>query len=930
MAAGFKISNAFVSVTPDDDGFEPKLRAQVAAATDGVKAVIGLEVRPDAVGPAETTLGEAIAAKLTDSISDTVRDELPPKLETPFRDTGTSSADIFTKAFGQETVKGFGDQGVFGGSLGASLGTGLGDEGKKSGGEFTAKFSESAKDAMMRSTIAEMLAPDSPVGESIVDQGDETGKKAGKKMGESASEGMSPLLIGAFTAAATLGPAAILAGMSVAVVGLGALVVKSNADIQATYQHLASDVGDTLKTATAPLVPAVEASLVEVDSAVKTVAPTLKALFTDAEPDMYVFTQGVTGLAEQFLPRFTQAVNDSRGIVADFSQGLPELGAGLGNFFTGLTVDSQATGRGLQDFESLTGTALGTAGHVIGSFSAAASTALSAVVPAADGVLTVIDKLASPATIGALAGGLAVKQWGSGIQSGLQSVSNGFLNVAAKAEGASGLVGAAGNVAEKASGGFSTMADVMGGPWGIAIGAGVGLLGGFVASMDQSVASASDFTAAIAQDSGQIGSNTESIIQQTLAKSNLNDMSKTLGLTQAQLIEYASGDAKVQQQVAAAYDATTKSLQQSEQAQRVSAGRSGANALNPSAESISKLAQQKAALDAVTTAVAAAVKQDNDQSAALLAAEHATNVFTQQVDAAKIALGTSAQAALVNATALNQTLPVQGRLSAAAINAALAYQQTTTATSAYTSALQALDGTTMSVDQAQNTLAQQMLTAKTSFASNKDSLDKNTQAGIDDRTALVSAAQAITALGTAQYQQTGNINTANKTIQQQIDKFVAATGATGKAKAAIEQYLGSIAKIPANTSTTVHVDTSQASLSLNQLLSQMDQVRSTGVSVASQETHRASGGPAAAGHAYIVGEQRQEMFVAPTDGYIYPSVGQGQQAVAQHNSHVAASSGAPSRGTSGMAPTIIFQGTQYPNVEQMAALHREFATAGAF
>lgn len=921
----FKIADGFVSVTPDDDGFEAKLRAQIAAATDGLKAVVGLEVRPDMADAAEATLGEAIGAKLADSIGETVHEELPANLAPSFKDAGVLGGDIFTKAFGDETVRGFGDQGVFGGSLGASLGTGLGDEGKKSGEEFTAKFSESAKDAMMRSTIAEMLAPDSPVGESIVDQGDETGKKAGKKIGESASEGMSPLLLGAFATAAALGPAAILAGMSVAVVGLGALVVKSNADIEATYQHLATDVGDTLKTATAPLVPAVEASLVEVDSAVKTVAPTLKSLFTDAEPDMFVFTQGVTGLAEQFLPRFTQAVDESRGIVADFSQGLPALGAGAGNFFDGLTTDSQATGRGFQDFEKLTGTALGTTGQVIGSFSAAASTALDAVVPAADGALTVIQKLANPATIGGLAGGLAVKQWGSGIQSGLQSASNGFLNVAAKAEGADGLIGKAGSAAESASGGFGTMADMMGGPWGVAVGAGVGLLGGLVAEMRQGVASASDFTAAVAQDSGQVGANTETIIQQTIAKANLSDLNSQLGVSTATLIAYASGDKAAQEQVTAAYTAKMQA-EQAEGAEKQKSTQITKDGQQAQASETETLYAAKQRLDEVTSAVAQAIAQQNAQTASLQAAEKATNIFTQQVNTAKLALQQQAQTALINATALNETLPVQGQLSQAAIKGALAMQQETTATSGYTSSLTALYGQYGDTSQAQASFTTQLVGLKGQITSGTNAVNLNSKAGSANYTAFEGAATAAQNYAEKLYQQTGSASQADAALQHAVTQIDSAARSAGLSAAQVQKLNVQLFGVKSPGDIKIGVDDSSAVSTLNTLQNQINHIRSTGVSVAPQEAHRASGGPVTAGQAYVVGEQRQEMFVAPTDGYIYPSVGAGQQAVAQHNTQVAKSGAAAAPAMAG-GTTVhqYFSGSSLPSIEQRATMRRELA-----
>jgi hypothetical protein len=431
----FKIATASVEVVPDDSRFEDDLRAAIAAASQGVRAEVGLRLNEDA----PITLNEDVHAAL---------------------DLATENAK-------------------------AKVGLGL------------------------KNDAVEALDADVKAGVELVEADAKVKVSIDPKSAADTQAGLSSLIVGGIAAGAALAPGLILSAASVATVGLGALVVKSNADIQAEYHHLANDVGDALSQATAPLVPAVEASMVQVDQAVDKLRPTLDSLFTNVEPDLDIFTQGLTGAAEQFLPRFDTALNNSRGILQQTMDGLPQLAAGAGNFFVNLTNNAQATGRGFQEFEQLAGTALGTAGQVISSFSAAASSALSAVVPAADGALTVIQKLANPATVGAAAGALAFQQWGSGIQSALQKASDAAVNLGAKADGAGGLLAKMAPAAEGASSGLSKMAGVAGGPWGVAIGAGIGLLSGLAASFHETAASASDFTAAVAQDSGEVGSNTK-------------------------------------------------------------------------------------------------------------------------------------------------------------------------------------------------------------------------------------------------------------------------------------------------------------------------------------------------------------------------------------------------------------------------------------
>ena len=212
------------------------------------------------------------------------------------------------------------------------------------------------------------------------------------------------------------------------------------------------------------------------------------------------------------------------------------------------------------------------------------------------------------------------------------------------------------------------------------------------------------------------------------------------------------------------------------------------------------------------------------------------------------------------------------------------YSAATTGASAYSTALTALNGTTTTLDDAQNSLAQQMLNAKTSFAQNGYSLDLNTQAGINNRDALSAAAKAITQLGTAQYQATGDINKANGTIQDQINQFVKNTGATGKNKDAIYQYLESLAKIPPDVTTTVHVQTN-IDYAYKQVNSLMNYINSqTGfISIGTGTGHgfgaQATGGPTSVSYAAVGGprqnltwinEQGAELVHLPSGATVIP------------------------------------------------------------
>lgn len=741
-------------------------------------------------------------------------------------DTGLARGEASVKAWKQEVAAQLGG----GKSIGEGFGRGLSDgiqDAIPDGGKVADQVTGRLRDARGRfiKTGQDLGAG---LGEGIP-QGVDPGLDAfhakvtakTRDAAKDAADGMSPLLTGAFIAAAQVGPAALLAGTAGAVVGVGALIAKSNVDIQAEYKTLASDVGREMTDAVSPLVPAVQAAMTEADRSIQQIAPDIKGLFTAAEPEVTQFAGGLTGLAGHALPGLTTAIDQSRVIVTRFTGELPTLGTGVGSFFTGLTTDSQSTARGIKDFVDVSSNALGTLGHVAGSASAALSTDFAAVTPVLNGALSAINTVASPATVGGLIGLAGAMKFDPAIAGGLQKISNGFVGIASKAEGATGLVGKAGATAEGAASGFGKMADVVGGPWGVAIGAGVGLLGGLVSTLHQSIATASDFTAAVAQDNGVVGASTTAIIQKKIATLDLNSVQQELGVSESTLIEYAAGEKSAQDQVRAAYNSKIQALQQS-------AKLSDQNT-QATVQSNQAAAGQEAQLhgildsvDQVTTAVRQAIDAQNEQNKAYLAATKSAGIFAGLVDSGTTALQTQANQAAISTVASLQLGTGQAQLGQQLSNVVYNYQLAASGGQAYGNVMTALNGTTSALEDAQNTLAQDTLNASSSFKANKYSLDLSTQAGINNREALSAASKAIIQMGVDQYQASGDINQANATVQTQIEKFVAATGATGKQKKAIEDYLDQITKIPPDVSTDFHANTGPATKALSSLIEKIN------------------------------------------------------------------------------------------------------------
>jgi hypothetical protein len=191
----------------------------------------------------------------------------------------------------------------------------------------------------------------------------------------------------------------------------------------------------------------------------------------------------------------------------------------------------------------------------------------------------------------------------------------------------SGSLGNAGKSAEEAASGFGGMASIMYGPWAMAAYGAMMILPMLGGMFSSNAVTAAQFTQAVSQDSNAVGDNTAATIQQTLAKSNLAGISKELGLSQAQLIEYAAGEKDVQEQVTKAYEDKQKAYEAAENAGKGPESGRGAYI------QANQLADQKAALDAVTSAVQQAIAEDQANSDALLAAEQSTQIYTASVNA---------------------------------------------------------------------------------------------------------------------------------------------------------------------------------------------------------------------------------------------------------------------------------------------------------
>lgn len=99
------------------------------------------------------------------------------------------------------------------------------------------------------------------------------------------------------------------------------------------------------------------------------------------------------------------------------------------------------------------------------------------------------------------------------------------------------------------SGALSGAVGALGGPWGIAIAAGVIALGAFANAKADARQKVEDYTAAIREDSGAIGENSRAHAVNTLEKEGVLEAAEALGLSLDRVTDAALGEAGAQEQL---------------------------------------------------------------------------------------------------------------------------------------------------------------------------------------------------------------------------------------------------------------------------------------------------------------------------------------------------------------------------------------------
>lgn len=806
----------------------------------------------------------------------------------------------------------------------------------------------------LKGDAVETLDADVKAGIDLVEADAKVKVSVDPKTAKDTQQGLSGLVVAGIAGGAALGAPALIEGMDAAFTAITAKALENNAVIKADYADIAKTASDSLQQAVAPLAPDLHAAVGQLEGEITKLQPTLDGLFSNAGPDITQFATGVDNLASGILPGLSKALGNSHDLVADVSTGLGQLGKGAGAFLTGLTRDESTTGQGLEAVIGTAGTALGTLGNIAGSASSAISADLLAITPAVDGALTAIDKLSNPLTVGAAGAAFAAWKLGGPIEKGLDSVSNKFLDVAVKGTTAGGILGKVSGVAEGASTGFSKMATVMGGPWGIAIGAGVGLLSGLAGELINAgeatkavTVDAQKLQDAVAQDGGAAGQATAAYITATDAANGLSSSASAAGVSQATWTEAVLGNKDAQDQVIS----SIKALNQAQQNQALAAAeQAGANshaaqdlkgadiaaASAAAANNTLTDANQKTinSLNAQTQQVADAIAAQTKYEQAMQAVTSQQQLFNASLDAAYNQLVANAQAsALTTVGSLNlgdANYQVTSSLDATVV----AYDQAQTQGNAYAQVLTAINGQTQTLIASEAAFTTALSGVTAAAKANGHSLDVNTAKGAANITAFTGIATAADKAAESVYNSEVNTkgateayNDANAKLAEEKKAFEDAAIKAGYNKDQVKALADELFQLPPDVK--IGVDTSAATKGLQTLISTINSSHATvkvyensSGSVISNQTKvtaHATGGSSYAGVPEIVGDAgRAEYFVPNTDGYMYPSVPAGQRAIAEHNARVAG----PAMG--GVTVIQNFSG-QLPTTEKSAQMSHALA-----
>lgn len=323
------------------------------------------------------------------------------------------------------------------------------------------------------------------------------------------------------------------------------------------------------------------------------------------------------------------------------------------------------------------------------------------------------------------------------------------------------------SVAQKA---LSGVTRVLTGPWGLALGAAVTVLGAFVGSQAASRARTEELSATLDEQTSAVTGNTKAWIANELEQEGALKLAQSMGIDLTTLVDAIAGEADALAEVNAVLDTY------------MSSGEDAATYTQGMATSVQRLTGDGAELNTVfqdltgrlddaTAAHQRKNKATEDGSAATTEASGTEQVLAEQ-------LGITTEAATIAADGFS-TLDEKVR---ALIDSAFQ-----------------LSGAQRDVEAGIDDLTEKL-------AENGNTFDINTQAGRDNEAAVEALVQDVANLAIATAEETGSAEDANAVLATQKDRLRDVLEQTGLTEDQIDDYIGVLDDIPSEIETIVEAN----------------------------------------------------------------------------------------------------------------------------
>lgn len=134
---------------------------------------------------------------------------------------------------------------------------------------------------------------------------------------------------------------ALLAGLAVGFIGLGALVLQENKKIQDAYSKLGTRVHKSLERAAQPLIEPLIRGMDLIGRWFERMEPALGRIFAGVGPMIDPLINGFMGLLNNMLPGIERALPGIQAVVDALAVHMPGLGTAIGDFFATLAENEE-------------------------------------------------------------------------------------------------------------------------------------------------------------------------------------------------------------------------------------------------------------------------------------------------------------------------------------------------------------------------------------------------------------------------------------------------------------------------------------------------------------------------------------------------------------------------------------------------------------